>query len=112
MVAVHLVVQLEPMVAQPPIIADPRHAIHDQGFDIQRTKPGGSGDAGMPATHNQYRRIAVCKTRALSALIQPIRPVEFAFEGGLLTRFAHGIHIKAAQAIKCCGQHPSHWCIA
>ena len=63
MVAMHLVVQLEAMIAQPPIIADPRHAIHDEGFDIERTKPGGSGDAGMPATHNQHRRIATLKTR-------------------------------------------------
>ena len=108
MVAMHLVVQLEAMIAQPPIIPDPRHAIHDQRFDIERTEPGGGGDAGMPATNNQHCRILAFKTRCLAALIQPIRAVEFAFKGGFLTRFAHAVHIKAAEAIKGSGQHPGH----
>ena len=112
MVAMHLVVQFEAMVAQPPIIADPRHAIHDERFDIERTKPGRSGDAGMPATHNQHCRIAVLEPRGLSPFIQPIWPVEFALKGGFLTRFAHAVHIKAAQTIKGRGQHPGHWRIA
>ena len=112
MVAVHLIVQLEAMIAQPPIIADPRHAIHDQGFDIERTKPGSGGNAGMPAANNQHRRIAVFETRGFAALIEPIRSIEFALKSRFLTRFAHAVHIKAAQAIKCGGQHPGHWRIA
>ena len=54
-----LIVQLQPVIALAPVVADPGHAIDDQRLDTERLQPRRSRDAGMAATHDQHRGIAI-----------------------------------------------------
>ena len=102
MVGVLLVVKLQPVIALSPVVADPRHAVDDQRFDPQRLEAGRRGDAGMPTAHDQHGWVSIGIARGFTAAVEPVGPVEVAFESGFLGLLEDRLLLVAAQRLERC----------
>ena len=108
-VAVHLVVQLQARITQPPVVANAFFAVNHQGIHTQLPEASRRGDAGMAAAHHQYCRVATGKSYRLAPLVLPVRAVEVAREGRLLALCAQGSFFVALQVFQRGQQSPGHW---
>ena len=75
---VHLVMQGERVVAPPPVVADARPAIDDEGIDAELAKPGGDRQTRLAATDDEHVRVAAAVVARGLAQVGPGRSAEVA----------------------------------
>ena len=107
-VTVHLVVQLQAVIAQPPVVADPFLAVDHQGIDAQLHQACGGGDAGMTAADDQHRRVAIGKGRRFAPLVLPVGSMKVAREGRLFAFRAQHRFLMALEFFQRGEQRPGH----
>jgi hypothetical protein len=73
-----LVVQLEAVVAQPPVVADALLLVDDQGIEAEPLQFDRRRDAGMTAADDQHIGFSVLVGEMLGALVEPTRLGEIA----------------------------------
>jgi hypothetical protein len=73
-----LVVQLEAVIAQPPIVADARGLIDDQGIEADALEFDGRGNAGMAAADDENVRLATFEGDFGLPLLEPVAACEIA----------------------------------
>jgi hypothetical protein len=71
-----LVVQLETMVAQPPIVADTCGFIDDQGIEADALEFDGRGNAGMAAADDENVRLATFEGDFGLPFLEPVAACE------------------------------------
>ena len=106
MIAVLLVVKLQPMVALAPVVADPLHAIDHQGLDAQPLQSRRGRDAGMTAADDEDLRLAAVIAHRVTPPVEPVGSVEVTFEGGLLGRLEDRLLLMALQFVERGEQRP------
>jgi hypothetical protein len=67
-IARRLVVQLQPVIAKPPVVANARHPVDHQRFHPpERLERGSGSEAGVASADDEHGRVAVGVAQSLPA---------------------------------------------
>ena len=78
MVDVDLVVQRQRMVANAPVVADPRKAIDNERIDIELNQPSGDSQSVLAGADDQHCGIAIGVRTRRHPLVEPVFAAEIA----------------------------------
>ena len=84
----HLIVQGQRVIAQPPVVADAGITVDDQGIDPEMAEPRGNRQSGLTTAHHNHCRVAIRVGQRLGAQIGPVGTSKIAGVPGTLRALA------------------------